>query len=228
MQGKVYKKTAKKAYQKPETKKYVKKTYPKYAISNDVVYLGSGFPDRIRLKQKYSEIVYISTSPVMTQFRANGMFDPQVAAGGHQPLYFDQLSQLYARYKVISASCNIEFINRNAVDAIGVCIFPTSDPTTITYTSALEQQFDIPNVVVPVAQGGVKRLTAYEKSAKMLGAKLQDDQAWGSVSADPVSLWYFNICVENMSSIPTATTGQFRVVIEYYAEWFDRFTVTAS
>jgi hypothetical protein len=207
---------------------YQKKAYKPYTISNDVVYLGSGFPDRLRLKQKYSEIVYISTSPTNTTYRANGMFDPQVAVGGHQPLYFDQLSQLYARFKVISASCNIEGINRGGSDAWGICIYPSSDPAPLGYLNALEQQFHIPNTIVPVAQGDVKRLSSYEKSAKMIGTKLFDDQSWGSVTADPVSLWYFHIDVQNLASIPTTTQGEFRVVIEYYAEWFDRFAVTAS
>jgi len=208
-------------------KKTLKQAYkPRYSLRNDVVYLGSGFPDRIRIKQKYMELVHFSTSPTDTTFRANGLFDPRLATGGHQPTYFDELAQIYARFKVLSASCTVECINRGAVDAIGLCIFPSSDPIPLGYSLALEQQFKVPNTIVPVAQGGVKRLSCYETTAKMIGTKVAEDQSWGNTTSDPVSQWYFHICVENLSSIPASTVGEFRIVIEYYAEWFDRFNIS--
>lgn len=35
-------------------------------------------------------------------FRANGIFDPDVTGTGHQPLYRDQVADLYTNYTVIA------------------------------------------------------------------------------------------------------------------------------
>jgi len=41
-----------------------------------------------------------TTTPVAHNFVSNGMYDPDLTGGGHQPRGFDQLAYLFANYKV--------------------------------------------------------------------------------------------------------------------------------
>lgn len=61
---------------------------------------------------KYCDTVFCSSIPAATlmsyEFRANGMYDPRVAVGGHQPYGFDQLMAQYYHYTVIKSTCVVE------------------------------------------------------------------------------------------------------------------------
>lgn len=67
--------------------------------------------------RKIAKLVYVShhTSAGVgagainvVEYRANGMYDPEVAVGGHQPYGFDQLMAQYYHYTVIGAKFEIE------------------------------------------------------------------------------------------------------------------------
>lgn len=49
----------------------------------------------------------IAGAPTTYQFRANSLFDPEVALGGHQPYGYDQLAAIYQKLVVISSSCSV-------------------------------------------------------------------------------------------------------------------------
>jgi len=70
------------------------------------VSLGLGFPKIVKMTHRYSETIRMVSSagvPQFQRFRANGMYDPNQTAGGHQPLFYDQMSVLYNHWKVIGA-----------------------------------------------------------------------------------------------------------------------------
>lgn len=67
--------------------------------------------------RKFAKLKYVKheivTGPaanliVVNEYRANGMYDPEVAVGGHQPMGFDQLMEQYNHYTVLRAVCEIE------------------------------------------------------------------------------------------------------------------------
>jgi len=45
------------------------------------------------------------------EFRANGMYDPDVRVGGHQPYGFDQIMLGYGKFTVVKASMTVENLN---------------------------------------------------------------------------------------------------------------------
>lgn len=68
------------------------------------------------------ELVY--SEPIATQlvgtgctFRLTNLYDPNAAAGGHQPRGFDQLAVLYGKYRVISAAFAVVFVPTIATTA---------------------------------------------------------------------------------------------------------------
>ena len=43
-------------------------------------------------------------------FRLNSLFDPNITAAGHQPRYFDQLTNIYQLYRVYKCSFEVQFL----------------------------------------------------------------------------------------------------------------------
>lgn len=47
-------------------------------------------------------------------YRGNGLYDPEVAVGGHQPRMFDQMCLFYQSYLVLGSKISITFFMFNA------------------------------------------------------------------------------------------------------------------
>ncbi len=65
-----------------------------------------GFPQQIKTKLRYStrvEFTPTGTSVQQFQLKANGMFDPQVSLGGHQPRGFDEFMDAYDMFTVLGS-----------------------------------------------------------------------------------------------------------------------------
>jgi len=90
--------------------------------------------------------------------RANDLFDPEHAFGGHQPLGFDQWMAHYDHYTVIGAKITVRFINNSTADRTpGLCgIMLTDTPRigaglTITdLNQLLENRYTTKGVVANV------------------------------------------------------------------------------
>ena len=72
-----------------------------------------GFPQQIKTKLRYStrvEFTPTGTSVIQFQLRANGMFDPQVSLGGHQPRGFDEFMEAYDMYTVMGSKISASWM----------------------------------------------------------------------------------------------------------------------
>lgn len=71
-------------------------------------------------------------------FSLNGLYDPNITSGGHQPLGFDQLMTMYNHYTVIGARARITFANQDTIRyALGI-VQVKDTPTTISTYSELQ------------------------------------------------------------------------------------------
>lgn len=71
------------------------------------------FPQQMKTTLRYTERVEFSptgTSVVQVQFRGNGMQDPYVGVGGHQPRGFDDFMAIYGKYTVLGSKCTAQFM----------------------------------------------------------------------------------------------------------------------
>lgn len=71
-----------------------------------------GFPSSLQTKLRYHEgMTFASAAGVVSQnvFRANSLFDPNETGTGHQPMFFDQFAQVYARYVVKRSTIKVTF-----------------------------------------------------------------------------------------------------------------------
>lgn len=78
-------------------------------------------------------------------YRANSIFDPVAAVGGHQPLFHDQLAILYNHYMVVSAKITVKFSPTGTYAYPVACGIYMSDDTTVTTTN-ITQMLEQPGV----------------------------------------------------------------------------------
>lgn len=85
-------------------------------------------PQRLRTKFRYAAESGISTTAqglagVANTYVLNNLFRPDVAFA-NQPLFFDELTALYRKYRVLNAKIIVEFTNPNVADLIvGVKVY---------------------------------------------------------------------------------------------------------
>ena len=166
---------------------------------NTVVFRGIGFPDRLTTNVVYADSIVLDPSVgVIVPFvvyNLASLFDPQVAIGGGQPTYFDQLALVYGRYIVNGAKVTCTFSRGTTTTAnVGpyLCGIQTSDSTSLP-TTAPGGLISSPNCVskfvtqddgsVPITQTYSKRQT-YPDFDSALQAR---------TNADPTLAWYAKV-----------------------------------
>ena len=148
-----------------------------------------GFPDRLRTKLHYCDVVSLSASagsPGIWQFRMNNMFDPDVTAVGHQPQWYDQLSAVYSYATVVGSIIKVTFIPGNINDTEAndkgpyVCGITTVSGTTsfaaASYPALLEDGNSVHSVIVD-KQGSNNAVTLSQSynPKRDLGLSMYDD-----------------------------------------------------
>jgi len=86
----------------------------------------------------YHEVVTLTTnaSPETATclvWSMNGLFDPEIPIGGHQPMGFDQAMAFYDHYTVVRSSVTVTFNSSdsdNVIIAAGVYLSSSSTPIT--------------------------------------------------------------------------------------------------
>lgn len=89
----------------------------KHKARNNRVYVPRkklGFPQSLRTTLRYTTRKDLDVSSLedvqYESFRANGMFDPEVSLGGHQPRAFDQLMGLYKTFTVLGSKISVNWV----------------------------------------------------------------------------------------------------------------------
>lgn len=148
-----------------------------------------GFPDRLRTKLHYCDVVQLSASagsPGLWQFRMNNMFDPDLTGTGHQPQWYDQLSAVYSYYSIVGSTIKATFIPGNISDTEAndkgpyICgittVAGTATFSAATYAALLEDGNSVSKVIVD-KQGGnnIASLTQTYDPKRDLGLSMYDD-----------------------------------------------------
>jgi len=82
-------------------------------VNTAVVRAANGFPDRMVTKVEFRQALTISSvygSCEKVDYRLNSIYDPTVALGGHQPMWTDQYSALYSKYRVFSCKYEVKLV----------------------------------------------------------------------------------------------------------------------
>ena len=164
-------------------------------------------------------------------FRGNSLYDPDYTGTGHQPRYYDQLTPVYGRYKVLGSECSVEMINGSATSGALFALTPNTEILTFTsWQLASELPRSKVSDIVPVSSRYPFKLKSRVSTTTICGLlpRQVNDEDWSaSIGSNPLQLWYWNI---NISSIDTTThlAVSFRVRLVYDAVMYDRLDVGTS
>ncbi len=172
--------------------------------------------------------------PATHTFVLNGLFDPDAAVGGHQPIMFDELMQFYAHYNVTGAKITATFTSTNTTATNGNAICGIEVSTSVTPTTALNDIFEQGQTVYKTltALGGPAKVVISRKVSikKMAGVKnLLDNQDYrGSVAANPAEKIYAHVFVSGITSGADANSVNVQIMLNQFAIMLEPLPVAGS
>lgn len=164
-------------------------------------------------------------------YRANGMFDPKVAIGGHQPLGFDEWMSRYYHFTVLGSRIRVAVINNTNTQATVPCYhvvalaggtndFASMTPETI-FENRMTSRVNIGGLVTSAyGRDPVSTSTSstFFSAKKFFGRRniVGDALYRGNSAADPTEqalydCMFFNINGNNPGLVNV------RVTIDYFA-----------
>lgn len=197
---------------------------------------GVGFPRQLKMKHRYCETVnmtYNIGSPAVYRYSANNMYDPRTAAGGHQPMFFDQMCVVYNHWTVIASKITIKGTPPATAAGLAsyVCLVTDDDTSELqtSITALVEDGSKKKNLRVT---GGINpqpitMSLGWSAKREFGGSVLANNALQGSTSAGPTEESFFKICLESADA-STTVLCYFIVEIEYIAIWKELSQMTTS
>jgi len=194
-------------------------------------------PPRFVGKLRYVETIKLDPIAIGIAdvvFRANDLYDPYFAIGGHQPLGFDQMMALYKRFHVIGCKVTVKFASsdQTSLDSTTICgVYISSDPTLLTSVNTVIEQ---PGCRWSYAQLGssIRALTAKYSTKKQQGiTNLMDNhELSGSASASPSTSFtdFIHVFVATPPGIADSAPCTACVQIDYLAVFSDPIQQNSS
>ncbi len=156
---------------------------------------------------------------------ANGIFDPEEAAGIHQPRGFDQYMAMWRTYGVIKAKITCHFAQDANTNDASICGIIVQDDNTIS--TAVQTNMESYNLVTGslgrVGDGPPLTLSKSVDILSFLGRRgniSDDDDLQGSVSTNPVDGVFFVVWAAPID--PAIDNGPVNCVcyIDYWVDFF--------
>lgn len=201
------------------------------------------FPTSVVKNLIYCDQIQLSSSAATNQFgtrtayRLNSLFDPDLDNVGtnHQPYFWDQISGLYAYYRVYEVAWEITFTNPSTVNVfVGAIITPSADTFTITG----KQHYQIrekPGAVSNALPDAGTRSYTISGTQKIWDIEGIPYQNWignsgyqATVGASPAGYPVLQVAIGDFLSPMTQSTAIVLVKIVYRARLFTQQTQTYS
>ena len=117
----------------------------------------------------------------------NGLFAPAVGGGGHQPLYYDQLTAIYNHYTVVASRIKAWFV---CLDQTGnIAWYPSvgidDDSVPSGNMGITQEEGRTVNSGLALTQGRVVLRKSWKPKASYGGDPLGDPNLQGTISANP-------------------------------------------
>lgn len=193
------------------------------------------FAQRYISKHKYAE-VRVVTGPaggglVQYNFNLNSLYDPNLTGTGHQPYGYDQMVDIYNRYRVFRVDYAISAYNTDSTTGVSVVgALPSNEP--ITVSGGVSELMENPRAkYITQANGATLKVLKGSISLPSLVGRsksqyMADDRYQALSTSSPSELAILNI----MAGTMTGTSGaggsgtnvmNLSVSLVYHVEWFD-------
>lgn len=186
-----------------------------------------GFPQTMSIKHRYCEslLSLSNTSGALNsyKFSANGMYDPNISATGHQPAYFDTMTSIYNHFHVLGSKCTIKACSTSGSIPIQACLYLSDNVTPLSSIDAmLEDSTGHGKLLASSANSTPASLTCTFSAKKYFQGDIVDnDELGGSSSANPTEMMFYIFALQPID-LTSSTVTYFEVEIEYFAVWTER------
>jgi len=174
----------------------------------------------------------INTYGAESVFRLNSLFDPDFTGVGHQPYGFDQLSGLYAKYKVLRVTFRLIATTTSNLNNVTIGAVVQGPEQTSSLTGMSWGQVDEKN------NGATRVLTLNDPSIIEASFPMQaiigctgtqfaaDTSIYSaSITGNPASVCWLRLAVASSSAAQGCT---FQLRITYHCEFWDRISLGQS
>jgi len=171
------------------------------------------------------------------QICANGCYDPDITGAGHQPMYFDNYSQVYQRYRVDYSVITATVVNFDTPYIGGtnayrflVSIDPTPGVTSQfsgNINSMIEQNSpgNKWRFLSPSVNGKLPRIRMGCKPSAWINRSPKDDQLSSDTGNNPPAPVYYYLCIAAADQDVDAPGVKVAITVKYYITFFDRQNV---
>jgi hypothetical protein len=180
-----------------------------------------GFPNEMRARLRYSEfdtqLTPAASLPGRAIYSATGLYDPNYAVGGHQPMGFDQYMLAYQHYRVTGARISVTFHSETVSENYTVGVAVRRNPSIGTFEQEIEQGF-IKHAPLSIETGSrqSRTISYYVNPQRWLGIPAGDaDRLEGDASSNPTEQCYFQVLAMGVNTGVTAPSVRTVITIDY-------------
>jgi len=183
------------------------------------------FPVTMRTKLRYNDIYTLNAVSGFAKYiySGNSAFDPDYTGIGHQCLYWDQISAIYAKYVVLASKItfkgNVDTGSNQGIIATVTAYYQNTFSDSIAgLQESIESPFNTYKMFInaPVKQ---EVMTLGYRSYELLGVSerelIENPDFWASTSSDPPYEWFYKLAFANTDGAVTAFGVSMTVSIEY-------------
>lgn len=191
---------------------------------------GNFIAPKLLTKLKYHSrfsVAYVSGVPQDYQFRLNSIFDPDQTSTGHQPYGFDQLSSIYARYRVHKTKFSVEPFVATSPGCLEMTLVCNNSANAIVTLDQAGESSNSRTIQCNLYQGS-KALKGSIGLAYLNGETTAqyaaNENTQAAVSANPAEVLNLHICGVVDQSVQVI----YSVTLEFEVEFFDQFQLAQS
>lgn len=208
------------------TRRPRRRTYRRYRRTRKTLFsrLPVGTRHHTFAKLLYCDVLNsgVASASSVTWGYQSSAYDPYAAAGGHQPMFFDQYTAMYNRYTVYGMAFDIEVsTDQNTNGPLFVTLTPLTTASSPSTLMVARERGG--NRECNVSHGYKGRLRTYVSVAKLFGISNKqltyDDQYSALYNADPARMAYMSVQVWNQTSGLISVYISMR--IKYYIRFFE-------
>lgn len=216
--------TTKNASKKAKTAVPKTVSFPRKNTPTDYVKLGLGFPDKLAISLKYTQVNASSATLIGTRnFRANGLFDPDITGVGHQPMYFDRLTALYNHFVVLSSTVTfkmVPFATTTPPSYMGCYLNDDATNVPLSVEGFAEQTTGSMRMIPQGATAPVTLTLTFDTYKVFGGSPLANSELRGSATADPNESSVFTFGIGALDGVSTVNYALHTEIV-YNTVWFE-------